>query len=254
MALLTTEAIVLGGIRLGEADKLVTFFSLHKGKVKGVAKSARRMKSRFGASLEPFTHCNLILFEKGGDKLGRINQVDIIRSFQSLREDWDGIELASRMVSLVSQITPDLEENAEIFKLLLQGLGLLEVGKDRSLTSLLFINRLIAYSGYQPHWDHCLKCRQAFKAGTNTPIYFSSGAGGTVCSKCARGIHPLLSISHSTRAFLSASQKMDYVRSHCLKPSSLMKQEIAALFKDYLPVITGKPTQNFSERLGGCRT
>ena len=249
MALLSTEAIVLGGIRLGEADRLVTFFSLKRGKVKGVATGARRMKSRFGASLEPFTHCHLILFEKGGDKLGRINQVDIIRSHQSLREDWSCIELASRMVSLVSQITPDLEPNADIFKLLLQGLGLLDVGEDRSLTTLLFINRLVAYSGYQPHWDHCLKCRKAFKAGVSTLVYFSSGSGGTICSKCAGGIRSLVSISHSTRAFLSASQKMDYVRSHRLKPSPVMKQEMGALFKDYISSITGKPFQDLEETL-----
>lgn len=246
MALLTTEAIVLGGIRLGEADKLVTFFSLKRGKVKGVASGARRMKSRFGASLEPFTHCHLILFEKSGDKLGRINQVDIIRSFQSLREDWNGIELASRMVSLVDQITPDVEPNTEIFKLLLQGLNLLESGEDRSLSTLLFINRLIACSGYQPHWDHCLKCRQAFRQGTPAPVYFSSGAGGTVCSKCAKESRYLVSISHGTRAFLSASQKMDYLRSHRLKPSPLMKQEMGVLFKDYLHTITGNPIRNFA--------
>lgn len=247
MALLTTEAIVLGGIRLGEADKLVTFFSLERGKVKGVAAGARRMKSRFGASLEPFTHCQLILFEKGGDKLGRINQVDIIRSFQSLREEWTCIELASRMLNLVSHITPDLEANAEIFKLILQGLHFLDLGEDRSLTTLLFINRLVAYSGYQPQWDHCLKCRQTFKAGASAPIYFSSSSGGTVCSKCAKEIRPLVSISHGTRAFLSASQKMDYVRSHRLKPSAVMKQEMGALFKDYVSVITGRPFHNFAE-------
>ncbi len=250
MALLTTEAIVLGGIRLGEADKLVTFFSLKRGKVKGVAAGARRMKSRFGASLEPFTHCHLILFEKGGDKLGRINQADIIRSNQSLREDWTCIELASQMVNLVTQITPDIEPNMEIFKLLLQGLELLAVGEDRRLTTLLFINRLVAYSGYQPHWDHCLKCRQAFKAGASAAVYFSSISGGTVCSNCAKGIRPLIPISHATRAFLSASQKMDYVRSHRLKPSPVMTQEMGALFNDYISSITGRRFQNFALETG----
>lgn len=247
MALLTTEAIVLSGIRLGEADKLVTFFSLERGKVKGVAAGARRIKSRFGASLEPFTHCHLILFEKSGDKLGRINQVDIIRSFQSLREDWTCIELASQMVKLVSQITPDLEPNVEVFNLLLQGLHFLNLGEDRSLTTLLFVNRLVTYSGYQPHWDHCLKCRQAFKPRLSTSVYFSASSGGTVCSECAKGIRPLVPISHSTRAFLSASQKMDYVRSHRLKPSPMMKQEMKALFKSYITSITGRASQSFAE-------
>jgi DNA repair protein RecO (recombination protein O) len=246
MGLLTTEAIVLGGMRLGEADKLVTFFSLKRGKVKGVAKGARRIKSRFGASLEPFTHCHLILFEKTGDKLGRINQVDIIRSHHSLREDWTGIDLASRMVNLVSQITPELEPNADIFTLLLQALKLLQIGEDPNLTTLLFINHLVIYSGYQPHWDNCLKCRQVFRAGSSSPVYFSSGAGGAVCSKCARRSSSLVSISHGTRAFLSTSQKMNYIRSHRLKPSPVMKQEMGAIFKDYISTITGSSKHQHS--------
>ena len=51
-------------MRLGEADKLATLLTSKKGKVKAVAKGARRSRSRFGAALEPFTYCNVILFEK----------------------------------------------------------------------------------------------------------------------------------------------------------------------------------------------
>jgi len=246
MPLLSTPAIVLGGIRLGEADKLLTFFTEKKGKLKGVAKGARRMKSRFGAALEPFTYCNLIVFEKGGDKLARINQSDILHSFQSLREDWSCIELASKMVDLVSRITPEGEPNTEIFKLLLQGLDFLEKGPDRALSMLLFTNRLVAYSGYQPRWDQCLKCQQDFKTGLRQTLYFSPGAGGAICFSCAKHIQALSPLSQGTRAFLQATQKMDYARSHRLKPSPLMKQEIERLFHDYLAHITGKPRHPLS--------
>ncbi|MFQ5544123.1 MAG: DNA repair protein RecO [Nitrospiria bacterium] len=240
MALLTTPAIVLGCIPLGEADKLVTFFTVKKGKLKGVAKGARRMKSRYGATLEAFTHCDLIVFEKGGDKLSRVNQTDSVHSFQNLRENWDNISLASRMVDLVSRMTPDEEPNVAIFKLLLQGLTFLESGQDRTLFMVHFASRLISLCGYQPCWDNCLKCHVPFKAGTRLTLFFSSSAGGAICSRCASGMKFLIEISQGTRAFLSASQKMDYHLSHRLKPSSLIKKETEGLFKAYLGYITGK--------------
>jgi len=243
MSLLTTEAIVLGSIRLGEADKLVTFYTADKGKIAGVANGARRMKSRFGASLEGFTHCKLILFEKGGEKLARVNQCDILRSFQSLREDWAGIESALRVVNWVKQLTPDRQADPDIFQLLLQGLERLETGEDRLLSTMLFINRLIACCGYQPQWDPCLKCHKPFLPGRLLSLYFSSKAGGAVCGNCAGGNPALIEISQGTRAFLSASQKMDYIRAHRLKPSAQMKKEIERVLITYVSHLTGKAPQ-----------
>lgn len=246
MSLLSTPAIVLGSMRLGEADKLITFFTVKRGKLKGVAQGARRMKSRFGASLEPFTHCTLIIFEKGGEKLARINQTDILHSFQPLREDWSSIESASRMADLTMHMTPDSEPNPEIFNLLLQGLTFLEGKKDPVLTLILFINRLIMHSGYQCRWDTCLKCQHLFKAGVRQTLYFSPSAGGTLCAACAKNTTTLTPLSQSTRAFLSATQKMDYIQSHRFRPSSDMLKECETLFRQYLAHITGKPIQRFS--------
>jgi len=207
------------------------------------------MKSRFGAALEPFTYCNLIVFEKGGDRLSRVNQADIVHSYQSLREDWHCIESASRMVDLVSRITPEAEPNAALFHLLRQGLASLEKGPDRALSTMLFVNDLLSFSGYQPRWDQCMKCHQAFKPGVLKTLYFSPGAGGALCASCASRIRPLSPLSQGTRAFLLAAQRMDYVHSHRLKPSPLMRQEIDQLFKDYLAHIIGKSRQRLSDSL-----
>ncbi len=248
MALLSTPAIVLGGIRLGEADKLITFFTSKRGKLKGVAKGARRIKSRFGASLEPFTHCNLIVFEKGTDKLSRINQTDIIHSFQTLREDWGGITFSSQMVEWVNQMVPEGEPNQAIFKLLLHGLTFLEEKTDPTLSMILFISHLIDCSGYQPRWDACRKCHLAFKAGIRQMLYFYPPSGGALCSKCARGIKATIEMTQGTRAFLNASQQMTYPLSHRLRPSTEMKKESEHIFKDYLSYLTGKPSPHFISR------
>src|SRR5437870_4497519 len=73
MPLLKTPAIVLKSRKWGDADRIVTFFTLKHGKVRGVARGARRMKSRFGGTLEPFVYCDLVLYEKPGDSLYRVS-------------------------------------------------------------------------------------------------------------------------------------------------------------------------------------
>ena len=100
MALVTTKAIVLKSMRWGEADRILTFYSLQLGKVRGIARGARRMKSRFGGMLEPFSSINLTFFNKRNDSLGSISHIDSLESFSPLRESLEQIWAASRMVAL----------------------------------------------------------------------------------------------------------------------------------------------------------
>jgi len=236
MPLVSTPAIVLNSMKLGEADRLITFFTEKRGKIKGVAQGARRMKSRFGASLEPFTHCGLVLFEKGGDKLNRVSQVDITRSFQSLRENLDQIEMAQQMTHLVSRLMADEEPNQSVWLLLLEGLTCLEEGINCKLSTLLFLIRLTTYVGYQPGWDHCMKCQSLI---VREARHFSPTHGGVVCLQCAETLSSTLSLSAGTLALLKVAQKMEYRIAHRLRPSSSAIAEITQIYGNHLSHSTG---------------
>ena len=83
MPLIKTTAITLKSRKWGDADRIVTFYTKEMGKIRAVARGARRMKSRLGAALEPLTICDLNLFEKSGDSLYRVSQVDLVEPFIS---------------------------------------------------------------------------------------------------------------------------------------------------------------------------
>ena len=70
-------------------DRLVEFYTRDHGKVRGVAKSARRPRSRFGAALEPFTLGELVFFDTGRSGLVRVDHFDIVHSFVRVRENLD---------------------------------------------------------------------------------------------------------------------------------------------------------------------
>ena len=81
MPLHESEAIVLQRYPLGEADRLVSFFSRSMGRVRGVAAGARKTKSRFGSTLEKLSHIRIWFFERESRDLVRISQCEMIESF-----------------------------------------------------------------------------------------------------------------------------------------------------------------------------
>ena len=98
----STEAIVIGGHDLAEADRIVVFYTKTLGKVRAVAEGMRRIRTRFGGSLQLFTEGQLVYFERPNKTLHKVNEFSVVRSHQLLREDLDRIALASAAVEAVS--------------------------------------------------------------------------------------------------------------------------------------------------------
>lgn len=233
MSLIKTSAIVLGSRPLGEADKLVTFFTLLHGKITGAARGARRMRSRFGSSLEQFTHCEVILFQKTRDALYRIRQTDILQSFQDLREDLDRIRWTSRVTALTSAMAPEGEPNAQLFNLLLETLTALK-GKDGELATRLFEVCLLGCTGYQPRleMEGCPRCRHRLDAAD---VYFSPTFGGILCRVCKnREGNDAMAVSRGTVAFLKQALKMPPKLAFRLKAPPTMRDELKNLLEVYL--------------------
>ena len=80
MPLYTADALVLRTYKLGEADRIVVFLTRDRGKKRGVAKGARRPRSRFTGALEPLTEVQVAYFEKQGRELVGLNYAETVRS------------------------------------------------------------------------------------------------------------------------------------------------------------------------------
>ena len=107
MPLIKTEAITLKKSEVGRCGSHCDLLYEEDGKDSRCGAGARRMKSRLGASLEPLTICYLNLFEKPGDSLYRVSQVDLVEPFIRFREDLTLMTAAARMVNVVGAVTPD---------------------------------------------------------------------------------------------------------------------------------------------------
>lgn len=242
MPLLKTPAVTLKSRKWGEADRIVTFYTLRFGKLRGVARGARRVKSRFGSALEPFVHCELNLFEKPGDTLHRVSQADITETFPALREDLALMAGAARMTNLITAITPDGDPAAAIFEALLQGLRALNEGHDPGLTTLLFQIKLLGLTGFRPQTDHCATCGRGIPPRRDgSPGRFSAQAGGLVCGDC-QGHRPdrCLLLSPGSLAFLQQALRMTPQVLNRLKASGQVRNELEMAIESYVTVVAGK--------------
>ena len=84
MPLYTADALILRTYALGEADRIVVFLTRDRGKKRGVAKSARRPRSRFTGALEPLSEVRVAYFESERRELVGLNYAETVRSPLSL--------------------------------------------------------------------------------------------------------------------------------------------------------------------------
>lgn len=238
MPLIKTSAITLKSRKWGEADRIVTFYAKELGKIRGVARGARRQRSRLGPALEPLTICELNLFEKSGDSLYRISQADLIEPFVRFREDLGLMEAAARMTNVVAAVTPDGDPDTRLFETLEQGLYSLSGSDDPTLTALLFQIRLLGLTGFRPQTDHCAAC------GMTRVIHepqFSPDSGGLVCSTCAaRQQARCLPLSRGSLAFLQQALRLAPATVTRLRAAGQVRSEVEDAIEGYVTVVAGK--------------
>jgi DNA repair protein RecO (recombination protein O) len=243
MSLLKTPAITLKSRKWGDADRIVTFYTLRFGKVRGVARGARRMKSQFGSALEPFVHCDLNLFEKRNDPLYRVTQADIRESFVRLREDLDLMGAAARMVNLTAAVTGEGDPSPGLFETLLNGLRALGEPGDPSLIALLFQIRILGQTGFRPQTDHCAACgRSRADATSGTAIArFSPSSGGLVCELCARrDVDHCFPLMPGSLSFLQQAIRWSPAAVTRLKATGRIRDEVEAAIEAYVTVVAGR--------------
>jgi len=185
MALQTTEAFVLRTYSLAEADKICVFLTKETGKVRGVAHGARKVKSRFGSSLEPFTEVSLTYFQKEGRELVSISTCEIVRSnFYSAARDPETAGAFSYMAELLTEFLPDNEANERLYRLVGAVLEAIEKESDLVLVLRYFESWVLKFSGFFPDISRCSSCGGVASA---SDLIFLTADGAPRCQACSDG-------------------------------------------------------------------
>jgi DNA repair protein RecO (recombination protein O) len=184
-----TEAIILKTFPLGEADRLVSFLGRTSGRVRGVAAGARRVKNRYGSTLEVLSHVQIWYVEKENRELVRIQQCELLESFHKAQSNYElstGLAVISEAAEL---LLPDHEAAEPMFRLILLAVREIERTGNWVLPLTYFAFWTVRLGGWLPRFDRCSLCGEGFGTGA---AYHAPWEPGLLCEKCRRpGMKPL---------------------------------------------------------------
>lgn len=176
------RGVVLRSIKLGEADRIVTFLTEGRGKVRAVAKGIRKPRSRFGARLEPTSHVALQLYE--GRNLDVVTQVETIDSNRQLREGYEAFTHAIAMLEAVDHVVQEHQANIPLYRMLAGALRTL-AEQPVPAVSAAFFWKLLSLEGVHPVLECCARCDEPFVPGGPAASAFDLIEGGVLCRGCA---------------------------------------------------------------------
>jgi DNA repair protein RecO (recombination protein O) len=178
-----TEAIILKTFPLGEADRLVSFLGRSSGRLRGVAAGARRVKNRYGSTLEVLSHVQIWYVERETRNLVRIQQCELLESFHKAQSDYElstGLAVVSETAELV---LPEQETAEAMFRLILLTAREVERTGKWEVPLSYFAFWVVRLGGWLPRFDRCSSCGAEFG---ERAAFHASWEPGLLCEKCRR--------------------------------------------------------------------
>jgi DNA repair protein RecO (recombination protein O) len=240
MPIHTSEAIVLRKIDYGEADRIFTFLTSDQGKLSGMAKGVRSMRSRYGSSMELLTHGSLIYFDRQGKNLVSIRQFDILTSFQENRQDLILSSSSQYMAELVFHFVQEKESVPEVFALLLYALHGITHTRDTEAVLRIFEIRLLRLLGFAPRMDGCVHC-----GSTADYVGFCLKESGLICSSCKGHVSEHVSISQGLLFFWKQAMSMKLEKVDQVGLQGGLNRELKRLNHRYIRHLLGKEVRSF---------
>lgn len=224
-----SEAVILKHSDWGEADRLLVLFTLESGKVRAIAKGARKLRSRKAGHLEPFTRASLLL-ARGRDML-IVTQAETLDAFLPLRENLRLPTYASYIVELIDRFTYEEGENQAIYRLLVDTLKRLCTHDDPALVVRYYELRLLDLVGFRPQLFHCVQCGAVIQPQDQ---YFSAEMGGVLCPTCGRGVAGSKPITMNALRYLRHFQRSSFAEAARASLTPTLNRELETIIYHYI--------------------
>ena len=218
------EALTLKKFSLGEADLLVTLYTREWGKVRAIARGARRSNSKLVGHFEPLTQVKLSMAQ--GRDLDHVTQAQVLTGFASLKENLGAITKGLYLAELVDGFGSEANPNQPLFRLIIDALHAIGADPDSDLPLRFFELHLLQVSGLMPELYRCVECRNSLTPGRHR---FSPNLGGTVCIDCNPTDARLRPISLRALKVLRLLHRTRMAELPALPMDAALAQELRAL-------------------------
>ncbi len=204
---------------------MVSFLGRSSGRLRGVAAGARRLKNRFGSTLEILSHVQIWYVERETRELVRIQQAELLESLHKAQSDY-GLSTGLAVISEIAELVlPEHEVSEAMFRLILLAAREIERTGNWQLPLSYFAFWTVRLGGWLPRFDRCASCRAAFEASA---AFFDPHHSGLFCAKCRRpGMKPL-HLEARALAERFTGERLDRISLDKSRPSSAGELRAAA--------------------------
>ena len=145
-----TQGIVLSRTDYGEADRILTFLTAERGKIKALAKGVRKSKSKLAGGIELFSVSDLTLI-LGRGEINTLISSRLARHYGNIVKDLERTKAAYEMMRAVNRATEDGPERT-YFELLDKALAALDDQKIPLALNILWLKmQLLKLAGHTPN-------------------------------------------------------------------------------------------------------
>ena len=225
MAIQSSEAIVLNRIPLGDTSLLVTVYARALGKIKLVARGARRPKTRMASSLQPFCVINVTFNHRENRELQTLSKVEAGPFFRHIGEDLTRVAYASAVCELVNRLVLGEEPGDSLFGLIIRTLQAIDQ-LPAEACEVLFWRFQLEFAdiyGTGPEFSTCMGCGRNPEEAS---VRFSPSLGGILCRDCQVQDSDAMQLSLGTTRLLTRVRQMPLEHLPRLKPIRTSRQEI----------------------------
>jgi len=182
--IIKTQAIVLRRINFGDSSKIATFYSEDFGKISAIIKGARSPKSKIGLLIDTTNLVQIVLYKKETRNLQIVSDVDLIKSYSRIRDDYEKFKYASSILELLTSLTLENENNKKLFDGTVKILALLDGAGDNP--KLFFVKYFLFFLkeiGYELQFQICGICSKPLVRGDSVSYNYENGL---LCSECRK--------------------------------------------------------------------
>ena len=245
MSAFSTPAILLRRTDYGDFDIITTFFTLRRGKLSLIAKSAKKSTRRFAGILELFSVLDVVGSPGRGRGLPVLQEAVLKQPFENIRSDFMKTTYASYWAELVYNWVEDNYQQVPLYHLLVHVLSALDGGSTpEAILHLLFQMRLLSLTGHRPGLKNCSRCRKAIEDMGRDKVTVDMQRGGILCPDCAPASSSRMSLSHGTIKQLLWLENGPFAKAARLKVSPLALKEGTEFVEAFVLYHLGRPPRS----------
>ena len=188
MSLEKVDALVVKSVDYSESSLILNVFTREMGKVRGIAKGARRLKNPFETSLDLLASIRLSFIRKNSDALDLFTEAKLRRRFRPTQRNFRGLYAGYYVAETLDFATQDYEPFPDLWTLADATLERLQEGGNVAARLAYYEAGLLKSAGEFPSVRACVNCGEKLPLDQVTNlarrVYFDADSGGVICARC----------------------------------------------------------------------